>query len=78
MVNKHECYELESKENYYSLNNISMEFNSDVKSWIVKYKEIADKKMVEMGEAEYEGEAILEITFPIEYCPFCGLRLGEI
>ena len=43
--------------------------------WYICYSRFANKKEVEIGEADVEGELLLEVDFQIHYCPFCGEKL---
>jgi len=49
--------------------------NNDWGSWILQITHLADKKEVEMGEAEFVGELTHQVELAIKYCPFCGVEL---
>jgi len=75
MEKQHVCTVLSTRNNIDNQTNISIGLDSSADVWIIAYKDYADQKMVEMGEAESVGEITLEVTFPIEFCPFCGKKM---
>ena len=54
----------------------SFELASD--GWIVQVFREAEAEDLELNHLlENEGQLIEYVTFPVAYCPYCGLRLGS-
>lgn len=75
MGKQHICARLKARNDIDSQSDISIRFDSSADDWIISYIDYADQEMVEMGEAEAVGEVTLEVTFPIEFCPYCGEKM---
>jgi hypothetical protein len=45
--------------------------------WQLHNLHYADETEVKMGEAEFVGEITYHSMIKVNYCPFCGARLGE-
>lgn len=75
MENWHKCNQLKNAWPLDDYLKFFIKKNSEMGKWQIIYEHYADEQEVKMGEAEYEGELLTGLEFPITFCPYCGEKL---